>query len=227
MDIVSIIFQSITILAAFYVAFIIFRKNVEYIGNKLFIISFLLFGFYALVLLLYEFPISILINEILLNISLYLVVIGVLFFVLSMQTFTQGSIFLKETVAKLLILTTVIVCVIIALFPYDVLQIVPTIKANKSIVSLLATGVLAIGFMVYNLIRIFIALNGIDESERRIRKKIMFLGIAQTIGLMSPVMSIIGNITKNELVHGLMFLFLAIPMVIVGILISKRKGASN
>lgn len=227
MDIVSIIFQSITILAAFYVAFIIFRKNVEYIGNKLFIISFLLFGFYALVLLLYEFPFSILINEILLNISLYLVVIGVLFFVLSMQTFTQGSIFLKGTVAKLLILTTIIVCIVITIFPYNVQQIVPTIKANKSIVSLLATGLLAVGFMIFNLIRIFLALNGIDESERRIRKKIMFLGVAQTIGLMSPVMSIIGNITKNELVHGLMFLFLAIPMVIVGILISKVKGASN
>jgi hypothetical protein len=144
-----------------------------------------------------------------------------------MQTFTQGSIFLKGTVAKLLILTTIIVCIVITIFPYNVQQIVPTIKANKSIVSLLATGLLAVGFMIFNLIRIFLALNGIDESERRIRKKIMFLGVAQTIGLMSPVMSIIGNITKNELVHGLMFLFLAIPMVIVGILISKVKGASN
>lgn len=224
MDIVSIIFQTITILAAFYVAFIIFRKNFEYIGNKLFIISFLLFGLYALVLLIYEFPISILINEILLNVSLYLVVIGVLFFVLSMQTFTQGSIFLKEAVAKLLIITTIIVCVIITLFPYHVQQIIPTIKADKSIVSLLATGLVALGFMIYNLIRIFIALNRIDESEKRIKRKIMFLGVAQAIGLMSPVMSVIGNVTKNDLVHGLMFLFLAIPMVIVGILISKGKG---
>ncbi|TFG00947.1 MAG: hypothetical protein EU541_00660 [Promethearchaeota archaeon] len=223
MDIISMVFQVVTVVSAFYVVFLIFRKNFEYIGNKLFIVSFFLFGTYALVLFLYEFPISILVNEILLNLSLYLVVIGVLFFVLSMQTFTQGSMFLKGLTTRILILITIIICIILAFFPYKVLQVSPNIEANKNIISLLATGVLSLGFMIYNLILLYIALSRINKSETFIRKKIKVLAIAQIIGLMSPIMSVIGNILKNDIIHGLMFIFLAIAMVIVGFLIKQKE----
>lgn len=217
------IFQIITTIAAFYVVFLIYQKNFDYIGNKLFIISFLIFGLYAFVLFLYEFPLSIIINAILLNLSLYLVVIGVLFFVLSMQVFTRGSMFLNNITTKVLVLITLIACIIIVIFPYEVIQVTPIIEANKSIISLLTTGIVALGFMAYNLIMIYTALAEIDPSQTRIRKKVKTLGIAQIVGLMSPIMSIIGNITKNEILHGTMFLFLAIPMVIVGFLIKKKK----
>ncbi len=217
------IFQIITVLSGFYIGFIIYRKNFEYIGNKMFIISFIIFALYAFVLFLYEFPLSVLINEVLLNLSLYMIVVGVLFFVLSMQVFTQGSMFLKKITTKILILISIIAWIIVLFFPYKVIQVTPEVKANKDYVSLLTTGILAISFMIYNLVRIIIALNEIDRSETRIRKKITILGIAQLIGLLSPLMSVIGNVTKNDVIHGLMFIFLAIPMVIVGILISKGR----
>jgi len=209
--------------AAFYVVIVIIRKDITYIGNKLFVISFLLFGLYALVLFLYEFPISIIINEILLRGSLLIVVMGILFFVLSMQVFAQSSIYFEKLISKLIIIISIAVCIITFIFPYKVFQVQPEIEADKNIISLLATGIWSFSLMIYNSIQLYNVLKQIEDSQVQIRKKIKFLIIAQLIGILSPTMSVIGNITKNSFIHALMFLFLAIPMVIVGFIISKDK----
>jgi hypothetical protein len=215
--------QAITFTLAFYVAFIIYRKNIDYIGNKLFIISFLLFGIYAFVLFLYEFPISLTINEFLIRSSLLFVVLGVLFLVLSMQVFVQSSTYLNKPIAKLIILGSILVCFVTLLFPYRVTQIQPEIEAEKNIFSLLSSGLWSLGLMLYNVIRIFRALKKMDETNQKLKEKIRLLGIAQIFGILSPIMSVIGNIIKNSIIHAFMFIFLAIPMVIVGLIISKEK----
>ncbi len=213
--------QTIAYVAAFYVVIVIIRKDIKYIGNKLFVISFLLFGLYALVLFLYEFPISIIINEILLRGSLLIVVMGILFFVLSMQVFAQSSIYLEKIMSKLIITVSIAVCIITFIFPYKVLQIQPEIEADKNIISLLATGIFSFTLMIYNSIQLYNVLNDIENAKVQIRKKIKILIVAQLIGILSPTMSVIGNITKNSFIHALMFVFLAIPIVIVGFIISK------
>jgi hypothetical protein len=215
--------QTIAYVAAFYVAFVIARKDLSYIGNKLFVISFFLFGIYALVLFFYEFPISIIINEILLRASLVIVVIGSLFFVLSMQVFAQSSIYLEQIITKMLFIIAVAVCIITFIFPYKVTQIQPEIQADKSIISLLATGIFAFSVFIYNSIQLYNVLQEIEDPREKIRKKIKILLIAQLIGILSPTMSVIGNILRNSFLHAMMFVFLAIPMVIVGFLISKNK----
>ncbi|MFX1502437.1 MAG: hypothetical protein ACFFDH_15860 [Promethearchaeota archaeon] len=223
MDIISLIFQSTAFIAAFYVAFIIIRKDIKYIGNKLFVISFILFGFYALVLFLYEFPISIIFNEILIGSSLIIIVIGILFFVLSMQVFAQSSIFLKKTITKVIIIISIVVCILTFFFPYKVLQIQPEIEADKNLVSLLTTGIWVFILMIYNSIQLYKTLQYIEDPDKTLKNKITLLLIAQIIGVLSPTMSVIGNITKNSLIHSTMFIFLAIPIVIVGFIISKER----
>ena len=224
MDFISIIFQSIAFFAAIYVVILIIRKDLKYIGNKLFLVSFALFGLYALFLLLYEFPISILANEFLLRSSLLIIVFGILFFVLSMQVFAQSSIYLENLIAKFLIIISVIVCIITFVFPYKVLQIQPEIEADKNLISLLTTGIWVFILMIYNSILLFKTLKRIKDTEEQIKNKIRILVIAQIFGLLSPTMSVIGNITNNSFIHSLMFIFLAIPIIIVGLLISKEKG---
>lgn len=224
MDIVSLFFQSTAFIAAFYVVVVIIRKDIKYIGNKLFVISFVLFGLYALVLFLYEFPISIIINEILIGSSLIIIVIGILFFVLSMQVFAQSSIFLKKPITKLIIIISVVVCVLTFFFPYKVLQIQPEIEADKNLVSLLVTGIWVFILMIYNSIQLYKILKDIEEPDKGIKNKIKLLITAQLIGILSPTMSVIGNISKNSLLHSMMFVFLAIPMVIVSLIISKEKS---
>lgn len=221
------VFQIITILSAFYVVFIIYRKNFEYIGNKIFISSFFFFGLYSLVLFIYEFPISPFINRILLNSSLFFTVVAVLFFVLSMQTFIQGSIFLKQATAVILIVSTAVVFILIIIFPYEIAEMAPEVEANKNIVSLLAMGVSTMGFMVYNFIRITIALREIETSDKRIKKKIGLLWLAQLVGLLSPIMAVIGEISQIEIIYSLHYIFLGIPILIVGMSITPQKGKDN
>ncbi|MFX1366171.1 MAG: hypothetical protein ACFFCE_05110 [Promethearchaeota archaeon] len=223
MDLISLIFQSTAFIAAFYIVFVIIRKNVKYLGNKLFVISFVLFGFYALVLFLYEFPISIIFNEILIGSSLIIIVMGILFFVLSMQVFVQSSIFLKKPITKVIIIISVVVCVLTFFFPYKVLQIQPEIEADKNIISLLTTGIWVFILMIYNSIQLYKTLQNIEDPDKTLKNKINLLLIAQLLAILSPTMSIIGNITKNSLLHSTMFIFLAIPMVIVGFIISKER----
>ncbi|MBD3195075.1 MAG: hypothetical protein GF317_08480 [Candidatus Lokiarchaeota archaeon] len=215
--------QVIAFIAAFYVAIVIFKKDISYIGKKLFIISFILFGSYASVVFLYEFPISILVNEILIRASLLLIVAGILFFVLSMQVFAQSSVFLEKTITKILILISIIVCILTFIFPYRVLHVQPIIEADKNIISLLATGIWSFILMIYNSIQLFKVLKELENSIAKVKLKIKYLLIAQLIGLISPTMSIIGNITKNSYLHALMFIFLAIPIIMVGFLISKEN----
>ena len=150
--------------------------------TKLFIVSFLLFGIYALVLFLSEIPISILINEFLIRSSLLFVVLGVLFLVLSMQVFVQSSTYLKSPIGKLLILGSFIVCFITLLFPYRVLQLHPEIKAEKNLISLLASGLWSLALMIYNVILIFQALTKMDDSNKKMKEKIRLLGLAQVFG---------------------------------------------
>ncbi|MFW9989775.1 MAG: hypothetical protein ACFFC3_14070, partial [Candidatus Odinarchaeota archaeon] len=211
MDIISLIFQSTAFIAAFYVAIVIIRKDIKYIGNKLFVISFVLFGLYALVLFLYEFPISIIVNAILIGASLIIIVIGILFFVLSMQVFAQSSIFLKKPITKVIIIISVFVCILTFFFPYKVLQIQPEIEADKDLVSLLTTGIWVFILMIYNSIQLYKTLQHIEDPDKTLKNKITLLLIAQLIGILSPTMSVIGNITKNSLLHSTMFMFLAIP----------------
>ena len=172
MDIVSLFFQSTALIAAFYVVIVIIRKDIKYIGNKLFVISFLLFGLYALVLFLYEFPISIIVNEVLIGSSLIIIVIGILFFVLSMQVFAQSSIFLKKPITKLIIIISLVVCVLTFFFPYKVLQIQPEIEADKNLVSLLVTGIWVFILMIYNSIQLYKILKDIEEPDKGIKNKI-------------------------------------------------------
>lgn len=223
MDFVSLIFQSTAFIAAFYVAIIIIRKDIQYIGNKLFVISFILFGLYALVLFLYEFPISIIVNEFLIGSSLIIIVIGIVFFVLSMQVFAQSSIFLKNTITKVITVISVAVCVLTFFFPYRVLQIQPEIEADKNLVSLLTTGIWVFILMIYNSIQLYKTLQDMEDPDKTLKNKIKLLLTAQLIGILSPTMSVIGNITKNSLLHSTMFIFLAIPMVIIGFIISKER----
>ncbi len=223
MDFVSLIFQSTAFIAAFYVAIIIIRKDIQYIGNKLFVISFILFGLYALVLFLYEFPISIIVNEFLIGSSLIIIVIGIVFFVLSMQVFAQSSIFLKNTITKVITVISVAVCVLTFFFPYRVLQIQPEIEADKNLVSLLTTGIWVFILMIYNSIQLYKTLQNMEDPDKTLKNKIKLLLTAQLIGILSPTMSVIGNITKNSLLHSTMFIFLAIPMVIIGFIISKER----
>ncbi|MBD3213808.1 MAG: hypothetical protein GF311_14460 [Candidatus Lokiarchaeota archaeon] len=222
MDIFSMIGQLIAFTAAFYVVIVIIRKDLTYIGNKLFVVSFFLFGLYGLVLFLYEFPISIFINEILIRASLVIVVSGVFFFVLSMQVFAQSKIYLKKPITVFLSIISVVVCVITFIFPYNVYQLYPTIEADKSLVSLLATGVWSFALMIYNSITLFSVIKEFDVSEVKMKTKLNRLLIAQLIGILSPTMSVIGNITGNTIIHAFMFVFLAIPMVLVGLLIRKQ-----
>ncbi len=216
--------QAIAFFSAFYVAIVIYRKNHEYIGNKLFIISFTLIGIYAFVLFLYEFPISILINEILLQSSLSLIVMGVLFFVFSMQTFVHSSAYMKKSIVKIIIIVSIAICIVTFIFPYRVIQISPEIIAEKNIISLLATGVWSIGLMIYNTINLYNSLSAMEEAEQSVKNKVRILFFAQIVSLLSPIMSIIGNITKNSYIHALMFVFLAIPIVLVQIAISKERN---
>jgi len=215
--------QAIAFISAFYVALVIYKKNHEYLGNKLFIISFMLFGLYAFVLFLYEFPLSILINEILLQSSLSFIVIAILFFVFSMQTFVQSSAYMKKSIVKITIIVSIAICILTFIFPYRVTQISPEIEADKNIISLLATGIWSIMLMIYNTINLYKSLNAMEEAEQSVKNRIKILFFAQIVGLLSPTMSIIGNITKNSYIHALMFIFLAVPIVLVQYAISKDK----
>lgn len=214
--------ESIAFIAAFLIVIIISKRDISYIGNKLFIISFALFGTYALFLFLYEFPISILFNQFLLQSSLSLIVAGMLFFVLSMQVFSKSSNYLKQKVTIILIVISIIICILTFFFPYEVYQLTPTIEANKSLISLLATGIWSYILMIYNTITLFRILSGIDESKKRMKKNIKYLIYAQLIAILSPTMSVIGNITMIDSIHAMMFVFLAIPIVIVGITLLKK-----
>ena len=144
-----------------------------------------------------------------------------------MQVFAQSSTFLKKPITKWIIIISVVVCVLTFFFPYRVLHIQPEIEADKNIVSLLTTGIWVFILMFYNSIQLFKILKYIEDQEKIIKNKIKILIIAQIIGILSPTMSVIGNITGNSLLHSTMFIFLAIPMVIVGVLISKEKDHKN
>ncbi|MBD3227276.1 MAG: hypothetical protein GF329_03730 [Candidatus Lokiarchaeota archaeon] len=222
MDIISMVAEAVAFITAFIIVITICKRDISYIGNKLFVISFLLYGIYALFLFIYEFPISILVNTILLQSSLSLIVLGTLIFVLSMQIFYAGRIYLKRNITKILIIISIIICILTFFFPYEVYQLVPSIEAYKNIVSLLATGIWAYILMIYNSISLFRILRNMDKSKKRLKRNITVLTSAQLIALLSPTMSVIGNIIENNLIHALMFVFLAIPLVLVGYTILRK-----
>jgi len=225
MNIITVIFKIITIIAAAYVSTIVIRRNRSYIGSKIFALAFIFLGVYALDMLVYEFPISLPVNQFLLQLSLFLLMLGTYFFVMAIQTLIQGKDYIKSRLNLIHCMLMLVVWIITLFIPYKVISIGDPYVEDKSYVTLIATGVFTVYIMTYNLIKIAFAIKKIEKTEPAIRKKFQIVLLAQILGLFSPLMSVIGNILENEIIVALLYVFLAFAIVTLDFALRRQESA--
>ena len=225
MDIITTIFKIITIIAATYVSTIVLRRNRSYIGSKLFAMAFIFLGLYALDMLIYDIPISIPVNQFLLQFSLILLTLGTLFFVMAIQTLIQGKGYIKSGLNLIHCMMIVAVWIITFIFPYTVSSIGDPYVDDKPYVTLITTGIFTVYIMTYNVIKIALAIKKIEKTEPAIRRKFTIVLWAQILGLFSPLMSVIGNIIENEIIISLLYVFLALAIVLLDFALRRQVSA--
>ena len=213
-NVLAVIGEIIGFLTAFTIAIIILRRDSSYKGNRYFAVSFFLYGFYSLVLMIYEFGISEIIVLILVYFSLVLLSFGTAFFVISMQIFAYSTSWLKSKTPKIILIGSTIIAILSVLMPIEVSSLDP-VETTKNYVALISMGVWQYSLLIYSLVKISQILKKIDPENKVVRKKIRTLWIAQLIGLMAPTASVIGNILGNNTVVATIHIFLAIAYLIV------------
>lgn len=225
-DIISFSAELIAAISAFFTAIIIFKRDPKYKGNQLFALSFFLFFFYALTVMIYELNISLLISVISFHISLILIAFAISFFVTSMQVFIKSTTFLKERVYFILLIGSLITSILFLFFPYKITALPVRDNTKADLRGLIPLGIWQYIMMIYNLVMITRALKTISPEKEQIRNKIKNLWIAEAIGLMCPTMAILSNLLKDPIVSlfvsSLVYIFLAISMGWVGATVRKK-----
>ncbi len=210
----AVIGEIIGFLTAYTIAFIILRRDSSYKGNQYFAVSFVLYGTYSLVMMIYEFGISEIIVLILVYFSLVLLSFGTAFFVISMQIFIFSTSWLKLKTSKIILIGSTLIAILSILMPISVSSLDP-VETTKNYVALISMGIWQYILLIYSLVRISQVLKKINPENKEVRKKIKTIWTAQLIGLGAPTVSVLGNILGNSTIVATIHIFLALAFLFV------------
>ncbi|MCF2139723.1 MAG: hypothetical protein K9W44_06690 [Candidatus Lokiarchaeota archaeon] len=219
---IAIIGEIIGYVTAFIIAAVIMRKKPSYIGNRYFAASFILFGTYSLVMMIYEFGISEIVVLVLFYLSLVILNYATAFFVISMQIFIYSKSWLESKIPKVVLAGSTIIAIISVVMPVKVESLGP-VQTTKNLVALISMGIWQYTLLIYSLVKISQVLKNIEQTNNLVKKKIQKLWIAQLIGLMAPTASVIGNILQNYVIVALLHIFLASAFILVALAILGKK----
>ncbi|WP_457558857.1 hypothetical protein [Candidatus Harpocratesius sp.] len=219
---IAIIGEIIGFVTAYTITTVIMRKKDSYIGNRYFATSFILFGTYSLVMMIYEFGISEIVVLTLFYISLVILNYATAFFVISMQIFIYSRAWLESKIPKIIIAGSTIIAIISVVMPVKV-ELLDPVQTTKNFVALISMGVWQYTLLIYSLVKISQVLKNIEQTNNIVKKKIQKLWMAQFIGLMAPTASVIGNILQNYVIVASLHVFLATAFVLVALAILGKK----
>ena len=219
----AVIGEIIGFLTAFTIAIIILRRDSSYKGNQYFAVSFVLYGTYSLVMMIYEFGISEIIVLILVYFSLVLLSFATAFFVISMQIFIYSTTWLKFKTSKIILIGSTIIAILSVVMQIEVTSLDPVIT-TKNYVALISMGIWQYILLIYSLIRISQVLKKINPDNKEVRKKIRTLWTAQLVGIGAPTVSVIGNILGEHTIVASIHIFLALAFLFVARAILSKSS---
>jgi len=176
-NVLAVIGEIIGFLTAFTIAIIILRRDPSYKGNKYFAVSFFLYGFYSLVMMIYEFGISEIIVLILVYFSLVLLSFATAFFVISMQIFAYSTSWLKQKRSKVILIGSTVIAILSVVMRIEVETLDPVVT-TKNYIALISMGIWQYALLIYSLVKISQVLKKIDPENKDVRKKIQTLWTA-------------------------------------------------
>ncbi|MCP4762148.1 MAG: hypothetical protein GY870_10220 [archaeon] len=229
---ITIIGEVIAVAVAIFISFTIYRRDHKYIGNRLFIISMLMYGAYALIMMFYDLGISEESVVFTMSLALGLACLTTPIFVASFNVFIYSSAVLKEKRILITIIISIIFCPLSFIFAPVFVSLDP-IRLEKDLRALLPMGLFQLYLFIECLIRIRKAITKIEADKIEIRAKINKLFWGQFFGLLVPVLSVVGGIlvpylTSDigiiiiDLIFMIQFIFLALGMIVIGSAVMKK-----
>lgn len=228
---IGYIAEAIGTLAAWFSAYLVYRKNKEFIGNRLLSLSMVLIGTYIGSILAYDLIHTELAIQIFYRIAISGLLLGVILLYFSMQIMVHSSAWLENKKIIRSLLGFWLIYTIIIVFA-DVVDIVEVFPVNTQMnLPLLMIIVVAIILVIITTI-LDLYLHGIKHAEKnqRANRWIFLLGLI--IALLSVFLSILSSVVEDEFTGFILDLFtfsvLALSQVVMALgFFRKPKVVKN
>lgn len=225
---IGYIAEAIGTLAALLSAYLVYRKNKEYIGNKLLSLSMTLIGVYIGSILTYDLIRNELVIQIFYRIAISSLLLGIIFLYFAMQVIVHSSAWLenKKVIRSLLLFWLIYTIIIIF---GDVIEIIDIDVANTQM-NLPLLIIIVISVILFLFTSIFdLYLHGIKHAEKnqKLNRWIFLLGLI--ISLCSVFFSVLSAIVEDEFIGFILdivtFSVLALSQAVIAYGFSRKpKG---
>jgi hypothetical protein len=215
---IGYIAEAIGTIAAYFAAYKVYKKNSQYIGNKLMALSIGFIGTYIGSILVYDLIRQALIIQIFYRIGISSLLLGTILLYFSMEVLVHSSVWLKK---KVLIISLLVFWIIYTIFicVSDIITIIDISVANTQMdmIPLLILAVSLLFLLITSILDLY--LHGFRKAEGSHKKNMLLFLVGLLVALGGLFISVGSSLTEDENIGFIMdilfFSILAFSQVLI------------
>jgi len=195
---VSLLLQVVQIITLIWTIFLVFLslyRNPHYRGNQIFALSLICYELFVLCFVFYYSSLNEVIIQLTLRMAIFLMILGTSLFVAAIQIFVKGEVILQHKLTKIGGLITLIILLIVAVFPnlVVVMSLNPTVTSRNIYITILCILWLLI-LTVYNLVTLSSMHKSLSENSKDFSNKLKILFVGQILLFIIPVLCVLSGL---------------------------------